>query len=130
MWIAGFALFVLGLVFIIVAPINKKKNARCSGQTEGILYDIQQRYNSNGILPPMHVYTYRVDGIEYQIKSTAHNAQVKAIGDICTIWYNPKKPEDAQPFRYSSGKVYTIILIIGIVMVLVGFFLTVIGVAH
>ena len=45
MWIAGFALFLLGVVFVIVAPINKKRNARCSAQTQGTLADIRRRHH-------------------------------------------------------------------------------------
>lgn len=121
--IAGFALFVIGVIFIIVSPINKKKNARCSMQTKGILMKILEREDSDGPLPSMCVYSYYVDGIEYQLKSTAYNPQVDKVGDHCTIWYNPAKPKDAQSFHYDSDKVYKIILIIGIVMVLLGIFL-------
>jgi len=28
MWAIGFAIFVLGLIFVIVAPINKRKNTQ------------------------------------------------------------------------------------------------------
>lgn len=94
--IAGFALFVIGVIFIIVSPINKKKNARCSMQTKGILMKILEREDSDGPLPSMYVYSYYVDGIEYQLKSTAYNPQVDKVGDHCTIWYNPAKPKGAQ----------------------------------
>lgn len=39
MAVAGFALLVIGIVFVIVAPINKKKNNRCTAQTEGTLIE-------------------------------------------------------------------------------------------
>ena len=35
MWAIGFGLFLLGIIFMIVAPINKRKNRRCSAQTQG-----------------------------------------------------------------------------------------------
>ena len=100
MWAIGFAIFVLGVVFVIVAPINKKKNARCSTQAHGMLMDILKRENSDEPLPDIYVYSYSVDGIEYQLKSTVYNKQVNAVGDHCTIWYNPKKPKDAQPLPH------------------------------
>ena len=124
---AGFALFVLGIIFVIVAPINKRKNARCSEQTEGTLTGVRRRSNSNGTAGHTYVYSYRVDGIEYQIKSTIRSSQANATGDRCTIWYNPKKPEEAQPFHYDSMKVYNIILILGIVMIPAGLIMTLIG---
>ena len=127
MWVIGFVLFVLGIIFVIVAPVNKRKNTRCSAQTQGMLIDVLARANSKGSLPNMYVYSYNVNGIEYKIKSTIRNAQTNKVGDNCTIWYNPKKPKDAQPFHYGSTKIYTIILIIGIVMIPLGFILIGVG---
>ena len=124
------ALFLLGIIFIIIAPINKKKNARCSAKTQGTLEGTQARYNSKGSLPDMNFYSYLVDGVEYQIKSTVRSSEANGIGDSCTIWYDPNNPEDAQPFHYESPKVYKIILIIGIVMVLIGFVLFIYASAH
>ena len=129
MWIVGFSMFILGLVFVIVAPINRRKNARCSAQTEGVLRDILGKRSSRSSAGHMYIYSYIVNGIEYQTKSTICSPQIRKVGDSCTIWYNPKKPEDAQPFRYESAKVYNIILILGIVMVLLGIVLTVAGAA-
>jgi len=96
MWVLGFALFVLGIVFVIVAPINRRKNTRCSVQTQGMLINVLKRANSKGSLPSMYVYSYCVNGIEYQIKSTIRSSQIKAVGDECIIWYNPKKPKELQ----------------------------------
>lgn len=129
MAVAGFSLFLLGIIFMIVAPINKRKNQRCSAQTDGILIKRIEREDSDGSLPDMSVYSYYVDGIEYQHKSTVINKQVIKIGDHCTIWYNPKKPKQAQAFHYDSNKVYKIILLIGIAMVVMGLVLLVLGVA-
>lgn len=52
------------------------------------------------------------------------------IGDSCTIWYNPAKPKDAQPFHYESNKVYRIILVVGIVLTLLGIILTMVGLSQ
>ena len=127
MWVAGFALFVLGIVFVIVAPINRRKNARCSAQTQGRLIETFETENSSGGGGHAFVFSYYVDGIEYRLKSSAASKEAKNVGDQCTIWYNPKKPKDAQVFHYDSAKVYQIILIIGIVMILLGAVLTMFG---
>ena len=74
----------------------------------------------------MHVYSYQANGIEYQLKTLDHSLQVKEVGDNCTIWYNPARPEDAQAFR-GSDKYLKILLIIGIMMVLLGILLTGVG---
>ena len=123
MAIAGFALFVMGIVFVIIAPINRRSNARRSEQAQGVLVDIGKRYNSKSYVGNMYYYSYFVDGIEYKIKSTVCSSQANKVGDSCTIWYNPKKPKDAQPFHYGSAKVYRVILIIGIIMIPLGFFM-------
>ena len=122
---AGFAIFLLGIIFIIVAPINKKKNNRCSAQTQGMLIDFWARRHGH-----TYLYSYTVDGTEYQVQSVNLSPEAKEIGDNCTIWYDPKKPKDAQPFHYESNKIYNIILIIGIVMLPLGFLLTVLGMAR
>lgn len=130
MWALGFAIFVLGLIFVIVAPINKRKNTRCSAQTQGTMSDIIHRRNSDGPLPSMYVYSYTVNGTEYHTKSTIRSSEADEVGDQCTIWYDPKKPKNAQPFHYGSTKIYNIILVVGIVMILLGIVLTLYGAAH
>lgn len=114
----GLFLFGLGLILVIVAPIGKRKNNRCSKQTQGTLREIRERYNSNGRLPSMNVYSYRVDGVEYQLKSTAINPNASRVGDQCPIWYDPKKPSVALEYRNPSNRLFNILLIIGIVLLL------------
>lgn len=127
MLIAGFSLIVLGDILIISYFINKNKNKRCSEETQGRLVDIVEREDSDGPIPSMYVYSYRVNGAEYQLKSTAVNKQVDRVGDSCTIWYNPAKPKEAQEFHYESNKIYNFILISGIVMALSGMAILCIG---
>ena len=129
MAIAGLILFLLGLIFVIVAPINKRKNNLRSAQAEGTLMNIFERDNSSGGGGLGFVYSYFVNEIEYQLTSSASSSQTKNIGDRCTIWYNPAKPKDAQPFHYNSNKIYNIILIIGIIMILLGLLLPILSIA-
>ena len=122
MAIAGFVTLFVGLVLIICYPINKKKNARCAAQTQGTLSDIRRRYGTGGNLKNMHVYTYHVDGIEYQLRTLDHSPEAHRIGDVCTIWYNPAKPKDAQAFR-GSDKYLKILLLVGVALLLLGILL-------
>ncbi len=117
-FIIGFALFVLGIVLVIVAPIGKRKNKRCSAQTQGVLRKISGQYGSNGARPTMKYYSYTVDGVEYQLKSTAINPHASNVGDQCPIWYDPKKPSVALEHRYGSNKLFHILLLVGILMLL------------
>lgn len=114
----GLFLFGLGLILVIVAPIGKRKNNRCSAQTEGTLIDIRARNNSDGPLPSMNIYSYSVNGIEYQLRSTSINPNASKIGDRCSIWYDPKNPKNALEYRHNSNKLFNILLIIGIVLLL------------
>ncbi len=125
----GLFLFLLGVILVIVAPIGKKKNKRCCAQTQGVLREIRERYDTNGRLPSMHIYSYYVNGIEYQLKSTAINPNVSRVGDQCPIWYNPKKPQDALEYRSNSNKLFNILLIIGIVLLLSPIILAVLSAA-
>jgi hypothetical protein len=94
------------------------------------LNKVIKRSNSQGTAGHTYIYTYTVDGVEYKVKSTIRSSQANNIGDACTLWYNPAKPKDAQPFHYESNKTYNIIILIGVGLILLGFFLLVYGVAH
>ncbi len=121
--------FLLGLILIISGAVNKRKNKRCSAQTQGRWIGTVTRSNSQGSLPSASVYSYYVDGVEYKIKSTAINKNVRHVGDTCPIWYNPKKPKEAQEFHYEKNKTYTIILLVGIGLILLSFVVPFIGIA-
>ena len=123
----GLFLFLLGLILVIVAPIGKRKNKRSTAQTQGTLVEIRERYNSDSQLPSMKVYSYSVDGIEYQLKSTAINPKASKVGDRCPIWYDPKNPKNALEYRYKSNKLFNILLIVGIVLLLSPIILAVIS---
>lgn len=114
----GLFLFGLGLILVIVAPIGKHKNNRCKAQTQGTLTEIRERYHSDGSLPSMKIYSYTVDGIAYQLKSTAINPNAGKVGDQCPIWYDPKNPGVALEYRHQSNKLFNILLIVGIVLLL------------
>ena len=131
MWAIGLMIFLLGIILIISYLISKGKNKRCSAVTQGTLIKIFETDNSQGTAAgSVHIYSYYVNGIEYQIRSSAINKEANQVGDRCTIWYNPAKPKEAQEFHYASNKIYTIILIIGIVMLPLGFILFVFGIVQ
>ena len=126
MGVIGFCLFVIGLCFIISYPINKRKNSRCTAQTQGELVSVIERENSEGPTKDLHVYSYRVNEIEYQFKTLEHSMEADRAGDSCTIWYDPAKPEHAQAYR-ASVKYLKSLLIIGIIMLILGVVLPFVG---
>ena len=125
----GLFLFGAGLILVIVAPIGKRKNNRCSAQTQGVLKEIRERFDSDGNLPSMKYYSYTVNGVEYQLKSTAINPHASKIGDQCPIWYDPKNPSVAVEHRYGSNKLFNILIIVGIVLLFSPILLAVISAA-
>lgn len=126
MLIVAIVVLFVGVIFVICYPYNKRKNARCTAQTQGMLLDVQRRFNSKGSLKSAHVYSYQVDGVDYQLKTLDYSPEVHAIGDSCTIWYNPDKPQDAQAYRGSDEYLKTL-LIIGIALIVLGILLAIFG---
>ena len=124
----GFVMFFIGLILIICYPINVKKNHRCTEQTEGVLVKIQRRFDSDGHKKSMHIYSYEVDGIEYQLKTLDHSKEAHKEGDTCTIWYNPKKPKDAQAFR-GSAEYLKKLLLVGVALFVLGIIVMFVGLA-
>ena len=112
----AFALFVLGVSLIIVYFSVMKKHNSCSAQTRGKLTKIGQN-RSRDVSRSEYYYSYNVDGIDYQLKTFDASPDAKKVGDYCTIWYNPKKPKSSLAHRYSSYKVFKILLFGGIAMI-------------
>ena len=127
MLIVGAMSLVVGVILLICCPIGRRRNARCTARAQGTLRDIRARYNSNGFLPDTHVFSYTVDGTEYQLKSSSHSPEAERVGDECTIWYNPARPEEAQVVHYESDRVFKIILLAGIALLLLGIILVCVG---
>lgn len=126
MAIAGFALFIIGVIALILYPTLKSKNKRCSTKTEGTLREIKINSNNDSGNGYVYVYSYCVNGTEYQLKTYDRISQTNEIGDIGTIRYNPAKPKEAQAFP-ASEKLLKIILIAGIVTMLLGIILLCFG---
>ena len=118
MWIAGFVTLVLGIVLVICYAYNKRKNARCTAQTQGTLSEIIV-HDSDGSPKDVHIYTYDVNGVEYRLRTLDHSREAERVGDACPIWYNPRKPKDAQAYR-GTDSYLRIFLIIGLALIPIG----------
>ncbi len=120
MGLFGFMLFLFGIICVFVSSIGKKKNARCTAQTQGTLMEIYEGDGSEGGTEYTYTYSYSVNGNTYKLESKTRSKEVNNTGDNCTIWYNPSKPGEAQPFHYESGRIYKNFFIIGIVTIVLG----------
>ena len=127
MWAVGLAFFLLGIVFIILYPVMKGKNNRCSEQAEGVLRKVVEN-RSDRVAKDLHVYTYSVDGKEYRLETRDYSLREDIkVGDTCAIWYNPAKPEEAMAFHYETNKVFNTFLVLGLVFVPLGLVLICVG---
>ncbi len=127
MWAIGLFLFLLGIILVIVAPIGKKKNARCSEQVPAVLRDVREKRGDDDMVSHIYTFSYTVDGTEYKLVTSANSSGASEIGDNCTLWYNPKKPSEALTAHYESAKLFNILLIVGIVMIPLGLVLMLVG---
>ncbi len=130
MGIAGFSLLVTGLLFMVGFTSGRKKNARCSAQTEGVLMKAFDTENAAGSTGRAYLYSCTVGGVGYQLRTGVRSPQTKDAGDSCTVWYNPAKPKDAQVFHDESEKQFRLFLIIGTVLILPGIALICFGLAR
>ena len=129
MWAVGLTLLLLGIILIILYPIVKGKNDRCSEQTAGVLRQVVG-HTSDRLAKDLHVYSYMVDGKDYLIKTRDYSLRENiSVGDTCTIWYNPAKPEEAMPFHYETNRFFRVLLILGLIFVPVGLVLICVGAA-
>ena len=58
MAVAGFSLFVVGIILMISYSVSKRKNSRCSAQTQGTLERITETENSSGSTGLSFTYSY------------------------------------------------------------------------
>ncbi len=130
MGIAGFSLLVIGLLFMVGCANGRKKNARCSAQTESVLTKVFDTENAAGSTGRAYLYSYTVGGVAFQLRTGVRSPQTKDAGDSCSVWYNPAKPKDAQVFHYESEKQFRLFLIIGTVLILPGIVLICFGLAR
>lgn len=127
MWAVGLAFFLLGIILIILYPVAKGKNDRCSEQVPGVLRKVVEN-RSDRVAKDLHVYTYSVDGKDYRLETRDYSLKENTgIGDSCTIWYNPAKPEEAMAFHYETNTIFKTLLILGIIFVPLGLVLICVG---
>ena len=131
MLIVGIVVLFVGIVLLICGPIGKKKNDRCSAEAQGVLRKIYETSDSDGITGHGYIFSYYVGDVEYTLNSTTASKEADRVGDACTIWYNPEKPQEAQCFHYGdSDKTFVIIRRVGLAALPLGLVLTFVGCAQ
>lgn len=129
MWVIGLTLFLLGIMLIIVYAVTKSKQKRCSAKVQGTLIDYTEADPDDVDSRSNYFYSYIVNGVEYRLRTVERSPEVNGVGDSCTIYYNPGKPGDALVYKIQSNKLLTLLLVLGIALIPIGFIVFVIGTA-
>ncbi len=120
-------LWIVGLIFVIVALVNIIKRAiktkRCTARTSAVITGIKEKISTRNDVES-HEYiptiTYSVNGQQYSREyAKAYTAATYHVGQTIGIMYNPNKPTEINK-QGSSNKADVIIMIIGIVIIVVG----------
>ena len=120
-------LWIVGLIFVIVALINMIKRAiktkRCTARTSAVITDIKEKVSTrNNVESYEYIPTisYNVNGQQFSREfAKAYTAGAYHVGQAIEIMYNPNKPTEINK-QGSSNKADVIIMIIGVVIIIVG----------
>ena len=130
MAVFGFVLFILGIIFLIYAPIHARQNKRRTASVPGnITYVKEVRQSNSSIGNPMYDYFFTVDFVVDGVTHTTHSKRQairKEVGEEVTIKYNPAKPDDCHINEF-HGETTKPIVIVGLVVTAVGLILFVAG---
>jgi len=124
MAVIGLTAALLGVILIIVYFAVKSQQTRCSAQTQGTLEEIGRAGDNDR---SVYSYAYRVDGIDYRLRSYDRCPDTHEVGDVGVIWYNPRKPKEAIAYRLQSYTYLKILLYVGIPLIPIGLLLGVAG---
>lgn len=127
MWAIGLAILLSGIILLVLCPVLKGNNKRCSGQSQGKVEEIRET-NMDGSARDFYIYSYTVGGVVYTLETYEKSPQANNVGDECIIFYNPAKPKEAHA-ALASKTLMRALLISGIVMVPVGLIMILIGVS-
>lgn len=120
-------LWIVGLIFVIVALINMIKRAiktkRCTARTSAVITDIKEKVSTrNNVESYEYIPTisYNVNGQQFSREfAKAYTAGTYQVGQALEIMYNPNKPTEINK-QGTSNKADLIFLIIGVVIIIVG----------
>ena len=96
--VAG-AIFMAVMLFIFIADLTHQSSLDSSVMSTSV--EIKQHIDDEGSTMYSPVYTYEVDGKEYQCGSNS-SSSIKPSSDNTTIYYDSKNPEDCYS-EYSKG---------------------------
>ena len=122
----GFALLILGICLLILAPVQASQNKRRSVETAGNISEVRsRRVRKKGTTYSID-FAYTADGVRQELKKVKWPLAPDETKEY-TICYNPAKPKDAhvKEFRTSNPKVY---LTIGLILTAAAVLLLVAGI--
>jgi hypothetical protein len=145
----GLIIFLLGLIFVIVALVNRNKakaaevwpvtpgqilscniEKHISTDSDGdttITYEPKLEYSYSIMGAPMQANRISYGAVRTNYKSAQKLADRYPVGSQVSVHYNPEKPTEAVLETAAHGN--TASLVIGIVFMLIGVFLLIISLA-
>ena len=121
-WIIFGLLFCGGIVFLIYSGVRKEFRYNNWVKTEAVVVsqEVQEEYDeeNNKTERFYHaVFKYEFDGIEYSVADkTGGSSPIYKVGDIVTIYVNPKNPKD-----FESQATTQFFFIFGSLMLIISF---------
>lgn len=121
LWIVGVIFLLISLISIIKRSIKTK---RCTTPASAIITDVKEKVSRrNGVVSREYIPTisYNVNGKPYSREyAKAYVADTYRVGQPIEIMVNPNNPAEINK-QGSSNKADLVMLVIGVVVILIGF---------
>jgi len=121
-------LWIVGVIFLLISLINiikrSIKTKRCTTPASAIITDVKEKVSRrNGVVSREYIPTisYNVNGKPYSREyAKAYVADTYRVGQPIEIMVNPNNPAEINK-QGSSNKADLVMLVIGVVVILIGF---------
>ena len=121
LWIVGVIILLVSLINIIKRSIKTK---RCTAPASAIITDVKEKVSrNNNVVSRVFIPTisYNVNGKPYSREyAKAYVADTYRVGQSIEIMVNPNNPAEINK-QGSSNKADLVMLVIGVVLVVIGF---------
>ena len=98
----GFALLIIGVCLLILAPIQAAQNKRRSAETTGNGSEVRRKHGRKKGTTYYIDFVYTVDGVQQELKRVKWPLEPDETKEY-TICYNPAKPKDAHVKEFRSA---------------------------
>ena len=121
----GLTLVLIGVILLILAPVQSAQNKRRSAETTGNISEVRRKHVRKKGTTYYINFVFTVDGVQQELKRVKWPLEPDETKEY-TICYNPNKPKDAhvKEFRTANPKAF---LITGLILTVLGVLLAIVG---